>query len=360
MKEQGHDTRNMSSQKEPLRLLLIGPLPPPLGGATVLFKCLVDSLNKRLDVDIVVVSISGKSGQWFVPVRRVLRIFYNVIHNLGKFDVISIHLSTTYLSRIGVIVSILARLNKQPLIIHKFGGTDYHDYRLVRRFLAKKALQNASIYFAVTKNLVALAQKDGISHVRWFSNSRPLPKVETSFGHKKFCRRFVYMGHVRPLKGIKYIIDAAERFDKDVMVDIYGPFMEGLSQKTFISCNRVHYKGILQPEKIQETLSCYDAMLMPTCFDIEGYPGSIIEAYFAGLPVICSRIGALPEIVDGKSGILIEPQNSDALYEAMRTLTEDEALFCRLREGAISKRQFFNIDVLADQFVQYCRELVSK
>ena len=346
-------------QHKPLRLLLIGPLPPPLGGATVLFKSLVDSLGKREDVEIIVVSTSDRADRLFVRVRRVLRTFYNVIRYLGRVDVISLHLSTTGLPLVGSVAAGLTRLWKQPLIIHKFGGSDYHRYRLLRRRLAKRALQNAGIYLAETKELVKLAHKDRIFQAKWFPNSRPAEDIPEVASRSNACRRFVYLGHVRPRKGIRYMIEAAERFSEDITVDVYGPFMEGLSEEMFAGLKRVNYKGVVEPQNVISTLLRYDAMLMPTCFATEGYPGTIIEAYFAGMPVICSRIGALPEIADDSCAVLIEPKNSDELYKAMKKLAEDEQLWRRLCEGAIAKRDFFNMERRVDEFVGYCRELAA-
>ena len=346
-------------QWKPLRLLLIGPLPPPLGGATVSFKCLVDSLGKRDDVEIIVVSTSDRAGRLFVRVRRVLRTFYNVIRHLGRVDVISLYLSTSGLPLVGSVAAGLTSLWKQPLIIHKFGGTDYHRYRLVRRWLAKWALQNADIYLAQTKELVKLAHKDHILQAKWFPNSRPIGDIPEVTSRNNTCRKFVFVSQVCMDKGVREIIDAGERFGSDVAVDIYGPLCDGFTEQSFAGLKRVKYKGSLAPESVIPTLCSYDALLLPTYHQNEGYSGIVIEAYLAGLPVICTRWGALPEIADDSCAILIEPKNSDELYKAMKKLAEDDQLWKRLCEGAIAKRDFFNMERRVDEFVGYCRELAA-
>lgn len=349
----------MPLQSKRLKLLLIGPLPPPLGGATVLLKSLVDSLGKRDDIEIVVVSTSSKAGQSFVRVRRVLRIFYNVIRNLRKFDVISIHLSTTGLPLVGSVVSGLTRLWKQPLIIHKFGGNDYHDYRHVSRWLTKWALRNADVYLAETKLLVDLAHKDGLCHVKWFPNSRPMEGISEIVFRNSTCRKFVFISQVCIDKGVREIIDAAERFDNDVTVDMYGPLCDGFTEDTFSGLKRLNYRGVLEPEEVLPTLANYDALLLPTFHSSEGYSGVVIEAFLAGLPVICTRWRSLPEIADDSCAILIEPHSSDELYEAMKMLVDDDQLWSRLCEGALAKRELFNIEKRVDEFVKYCQHLAD-
>jgi glycosyltransferase involved in cell wall biosynthesis len=342
-----------------LNLLMIGPLPPPFGGATVSFKYQTDLISQRDDVEAVIISTSDKAGQSFVRVRRVLRVFYTVIRNLRKVDVISLHLSTSSLPLVGSVVSCLTRLWKQPLIIYKFGGNDYHDYKGWRRWLTKWALQNADIYLAQTKSLVSLAKGDGISHVKWFPNSRLIKETKNRSPGDTKCRRFVFVSQVCKDKGIEEIIEAGERFDKDITIDIYGPLCDDYTEETFSGLKRIKYKGALRPEKVLSTLAGYDAFLLPTFHNNEGYSGAIIEAYLVGLPVICTRWRALPEIADDSCAILIEPHSSDELYEAMKTLIEDDQLWHRLCEGALAKRELFNIDRRIDEFVGYCQHLAD-
>ena len=67
------------------------------------------------------------------------------------------------------------------------------------------------------------------------------------------------------------------------------------------------------------TLTQYDVLLLPTTWKTEGYPGIIIEAYSVGIPVVSTKIGGIPEIVEhGYNGILIEPHNTDELLSAIR------------------------------------------
>jgi glycosyltransferase involved in cell wall biosynthesis len=78
----------------------------------------------------------------------------------------------------------------------------------------------------------------------------------------------------------------------------------------------------------QEVLSriypATDVYVLPTL--AEGYGLSVVEAMGQGLPVIATRVGALPELVqDGLTGRLVAPGSVDELFEAMRGLMEDAA-----------------------------------
>jgi glycosyltransferase involved in cell wall biosynthesis len=98
---------------------------------------------------------------------------------------------------------------------------------------------------------------------------------------------------------------------------------------------------------------------MPSLATTEGYPGSILEAFAAGLPVIASRIGGIPEIVDGTAGILVEPGDVDGLRGAMRRLASDRELFGRLRGAAAERAREFSTERWGGEFVACCRQLLT-
>ena len=73
---------------------------------------------------------------------------------------------------------------------------------------------------------------------------------------------------------------------------------------------------------------------VPTTFP-EGTPNAILEAMAAGLPVISTPIGGIPEVVrEGETGLLVPPNDPEALAEAILKLRQDEALRSELGKGA--------------------------
>jgi len=172
------------------------------------------------------------------------------------------------------------------------------------------------------------------------------------------CRRFVFLSLVRPTKGIHELIAAGERLGKEIIIDVYGPFFDGLTEEVFKGLQRVRYRGVVAPGKAISVLRDYDALVLPTYWQGEGYPGIVIEAFAAGIPVVTTRWKCIPEIVDDSCGILVEPRNPDALHDALKTLARDDRLYARLCEGARCKRKLFDSRIWTDRFVEYCMDLV--
>ena len=78
---------------------------------------------------------------------------------------------------------------------------------------------------------------------------------------------------------------------------------------------------------------------MPT--EAEGWGFTNAEAMSFGLPVISTNISAMPEIIqDGKTGLLIEPGDGNALLRAMKSLAESRAL--REEMGARGRARFIS------------------
>jgi len=336
-------------------------MPPPLGGTTVLLDYLVKELSLRDDVCCSVINVSGFQFKLplFIGIRRAVLLIVQLGMRIRQVDVLTLHAATTSLHITGLILLAFSKVFKKPLIIRKFAGTDYNELSLLKRNLIRFVVQKSDLFLLETKYLINRAQLDGCHNVRWFPNHRPIREIQLpQEAQQRKCRHFVYLGHVRPDKGIRELIAASERLAEGATIDVYGSFMDGLSEDIFISKKNIRYCGIVQPERVHDMLQQYDAMVFPTYHDGEGHPGVVLEAYIAGLPVISTKWKSVPEVVDDSVGILVEPKNVEQLLQAMLRLSEDTAFYQQLRSNTRQKSIFYSSQRWADELVTYCREIV--
>jgi glycosyltransferase involved in cell wall biosynthesis len=343
-----------------MTVLIIGTLPPPLGGAGVSLSHLIERLSQKSDLHVIVVNTGGVRGHPIIGPLRFLGIVLRIFRGALLADVVSLQPVPSGLPFIGPFAWGAAILWGKPFMIRMFGGEDYLAVRGFRGAVVRWLVRRTSLYLAQTKALVESAKKDGLARVEWYPTSRPMrPAADVFAVTKTHCRRFVFLGLVRWMKGIAELISAGERLPGDAVVDVYGPFMDGVSEADFAGLQRVRYRGIVPGGEGDRVLSEYDCLLLPTYWIGEGYPGVIPEAFGAGLPVITTKWMSIPELVDASCGIVIEPRNANALYQVMHRLYSDDALYARLRGGVRERRELFDANRWVDRFVEFCRELAN-
>jgi len=96
--------------------------------------------------------------------------------------------------------------------------------------------------------------------------------------------------------------------------------------------------GPVPHEQIADALRSIDVLVVPSIWP-ENSPLVIQEAFLAGVPVVASRIGGIPEaVIDGRNGLLFEPGDADGLASALGRLLEEPHLLATLRAGIPSVR----------------------
>jgi len=121
--------------------------------------------------------------------------------------------------------------------------------------------------------------------------------------------------------------------------------------------DRVHWLG--WREDAQTVMSAMDIFLMPSLW--EGFGLVLLEAMSKRIPIIASRVSAIPEVVqDGVTGLLIPPQSADALTKAIVYLLNDHAL--RKHMGLLGEdrlEQAFSTGKMVEQTIAVYRKRVK-
>ncbi|MFB6273388.1 MAG: glycosyltransferase family 4 protein [Salinibacter sp.] len=115
-----------------------------------------------------------------------------------------------------------------------------------------------------------------------------------------------------------------------------GPY--GARMHTYVQHHGLEGRVVMtgQREDIPELLSASDLFVLPSRW--EGLPLTIIEAMMAGLPVITTDVGGNPELVEhGVNGLLVPPNDVEALASAIRRLSHDESLCKQMGEAGQAK-----------------------
>ncbi len=144
---------------------------------------------------------------------------------------------------------------------------------------------------------------------------------------------------------------ASEFAELDLVILGDGPEMPRLRKlhDALPHRDRVHLPGSIR--NAAELLKSFDIFALPSTK--EGMPWTILEASLAELPIIATRVGAVPEMIqDRETGFLVEPGDPAAMRRAIRDILSNRSLYQKLKSGAprIAERRSGNAmthDVLA-------------
>jgi glycosyltransferase involved in cell wall biosynthesis len=98
--------------------------------------------------------------------------------------------------------------------------------------------------------------------------------------------------------------------------------------------NAVEILGRVDHEKVPALIRSFDVMVMPSVYESETFGVAAIEASAAGVPVVASRVGGVPEaVLHEQTGLLVPPRDVNALADACIKLIDDPALRGRMGEA---------------------------
>jgi L-malate glycosyltransferase len=160
-----------------------------------------------------------------------------------------------------------------------------------------------------------------------------------------------------PVKGHSHLISAACsvcRKAPDTMFVLIGDGKERpkLEQRVREAGMEKRFLFLGHRNDVPELLPCCDLSVLPS--ESEGLPNSVLEAMAAGLPVVATSVGGNREIiVNGVNGLLVPPQDPQALAEAILRLLESSELAMRLaRAGQERTRRDFGFDRVVAEIKQ--------
>lgn len=158
-------------------------------------------------------------------------------------------------------------------------------------------------------------------------------------------------------KGIDVLLEACGRIGRTVRLEVFGDgslrsSLEAQARRLGLDAR---FHGFV--DDLPRRLDDLDLFVLPSRGD--NFPIAILEAMSSGLPVIGTRVGGIPElVVDGETGLLVEPGDVDGMAAALDDLLADPARRGQLgRNGAVRVARRFAAADSARRFVELYEEL---
>ena len=220
----------------------------------------------------------------------------------------------------------------------------------IHRWMIKRIKQ---FYAETEQSKKELECKYGLKNVSIFPNFRFFEfERRTIESCEKSKLELVFCARINRKKGLDLIFSLGdylikENLDYYVSITFFGPiydkdkeyFLESLKKYSFMN-----YEGMLQQEVISEKLQHFDCMLLPTHYYTEGLPGSIIDAYIVGIPVIVTKWKNAEEfVINNVTGVIIPFHNGqNELNQTVADLISNEKRLQFLKNNAYCYRDNFH------------------
>lgn len=338
------------------KVILVGAINEgnlPTCGETMKNQLFVKRFNELFDEVITVDTLNWKKRPWVL-----IKLFFTLLFNRGAKVVISAS---------GAVAMLIKFLYYMPLKKNVYfwvvGGNLADSIKAGNYNL--KALASLNAILVQGESMVKDLALYNLDNVFYVPNSKPITFKPTITPKKEGePYRFVFLSRIHPDKGIAEIISATEQLNAAGLqdrfeIDFYGkiePFYEDKFKSEIAKCVNANYKGYLNltNDRGYETLSQYDVMLFPTYWRGEGFPGVVLDANIAGLPIIASDWNMNREVVkENKTGILIPTKDSISLANTMRLFISGAVDLYEMRNNSITHvKQYDSRNILSHELMK--------
>jgi len=313
-----------------MKILLISPLPPPIGGMATWTKLYINSIKNKKNyyVKIIDTAIKGirvhnliKKNLWG-EIKRAISIYIKVSKALveSKFDIAHLNIAC---SKWGMLRDylIVKKIKKKgiKLILHCHCDTSYQVKGVMAEFMLKKLIKYSDIIICLNQN----SEK----HIKNLTNKKTyiIPnfiKIDMMQQEKRISKKIksiIYVGHIIKSKGCDTIINVAKQLP-NIIFKLVGFLSDEI--KVLDCPNNVLFTGEISKDDVIKEMQKADLLLFPS--HTEGFPNVVLEAMAYGLPVIATRVGAIPDMLENKGGIYVDINDVEGIINAIHLLENAE------------------------------------
>jgi glycosyltransferase involved in cell wall biosynthesis len=322
------------------RVLLVGKGPPATGGLPTVLSMLLDSdLAQRYDLSLCNLSRPDPTPGGRLSLANVartasdLRKVWRAARGQHVVHLHSAFAPTVTAIRLGLLAG-AARLRGARVVVHVHGGRVVSwvaDSRLAR-LVMHVSLRPAHAVLAVSAAVAAvLSDELGPERVAVVPNA--VAVRDAPLAHPvRTPPTVLYLGVISPRKGLGELFTASEALLADglehELVLAGGNPEEGeavIARVRESAPRHARFLGPVPHTAVPDLLVGADVLCLPSW--VEAAPISVLEAMAAGLPVVASEVGDIPDmVVDGDTGLLVPPRDAIMLQRALARLLADPDL----------------------------------
>lgn len=240
------------------------------------------------------------------------------------------------------------------------------DHRLAKSSLLCWILKGLDFIYVETNTMKKALEIRDFQNVILMPNCKRLPSLtldELSYAQQEPYRLCIF-SRIMQEKGIDEAVEAVRWVNDQCgrivfTLDIYGQVEDGQTEwfqklrESFPSF--IRYCGVADYRESVAVLKSNFALLFPTRFYTEGIPGTIIDAYAAGVPVIASAWESWADVIGDETGIVYEFKNQEALKNTLLEVATKPDILLSKKTACLRKAKEYTPEAVMEILISRLR-----
>ena len=279
-------------------------------------------------------------------IKRPWKIF-PLLFNLLKIDTLIIIPGQNCFIYFLPLCYFLSKMAKFNIICICVGGWQYEFFAGKENGHSHRYIMNICRKIKCFMPELQRVNNDLIEHFNFkntkiFPNFKEIPPLPAIQNRTDKQLKIVFCARINKNKGFHMVFDAIKSW-KDKFpfhVTFYGD-IENEDRKDFFTLIEINkkyasYNGLIPQNKVHVELAKHDILVLPTKYYTEGFPGSILDAYIAGIPVVVTEWKHSHEfVVEDKTGFIVPFTNGQSAFEKkIESLFFDQAKLSKMKKAA--------------------------
>lgn len=348
-----------------MNILLVGPSLAQRGGIVSVLHGLRGFLVAHgVTVRVVATTCEGRGGRRALAFLRAWVAVFDVCL-FRRADIVHLHMSVRGSCLRKLLLGLTCWAFRVPFVIHLHSGAFQVFYNEVLggfgRALVSFVFGRATKVIVLSVALKAwLETTMKLKYVTIVFNGVPSVLIQESL---KATPTVLFLGRLGTNKGTDVLINAIREVVRkvpNVVLELGGDGDVAKYRQQAMDLPNVHFLGWVDDAARQSALARATVYCLPSWS--EGLPMSVLEAMSAGLPVVSTPVGGIPEaVIEGETGLLVQPGDVQGLSSALSKLLLNPDLASTMgRNGQFRHREKFSTEAMGKSCLEVYEECLKR
>ena len=340
----------MSSIKNDKKVILVSPLPPPVGGIASWTESYIKyAENNNIKYHLINSAVVGERVQtgrisYKDEIIRTKKLHDELKYYSGKEKETVIHYNASCFTK-GLIRDFFVLVGiRAPIVYQCHCNLDTNINNRLAKFMFGLICKMVDVVCVLNTSSAETAKlyHNNVFYVPNFIDKSILEKKNI----KKNIENVCYVGRVEKRKGIQELLNAAKSLP-EICFNIIGPIEDDSFKNIYIP--NVKFWGSVDNKEVFKILNDMDVYILPSYS--EGFPLGVLEAMSCGVPVIASDVGAVKDMIGEGVGLTIKPKSVEDIISSLNKMSSQEIRRQMSTININKVKNFYTMDAVMKQFL---------